>query len=303
MPPQPMPAPTNFLLKASASELDVLYNNRLRVPQFADIVASWQRRSAECRAQARHTGSVRLDVPYTQSEVMPNATLDLFQPAASRPGAVLLFIHGGYWRSLDKADHSFVAQPFVEAGFPVAVPNYALCPGTAARPVGIDHIALQMAFAVAWVRRTLRRPVLVVGHSAGGHLVAQLMTCRWSDVDPRLPKQVLAGGVAISGLFELDSVRRTPYLNQDLRLSEPAVARLSPAWMPAPRHAGPLLALVGGDESPAFLAQNELIRQAWGASAVPVCEALPGLHHFSVLEALAQPGHRLHDLTLQLLRG
>jgi len=57
----------------------------------------------------------------------------------------------------------------------------------------------------------------------------------------------------------------------------------------------------GADESAEFLRQIELIRKAWGKDRVPVCEALPGLHHFTILEALAQPGHRLHQLALRQL--
>ncbi len=298
-----MNAPTDFLNTATSDELDALYNNRLRVPGFSGIVAAWAERSAAFRARLLRAGRAHLNLPYAGGST---ETLDLFHPAKPRTdGAVLVFIHGGYWRSLDKADHSFVAEPFVDTGFTVAVPNYALCPGTTKTPVSIELIALQMAHAVAWVRRKTGRPVVLAGHSAGGHLVAQLMHCRWAEVDSRLAgsaRPVLAGGVAISGLFELDSVRRTPYLNSDLLLTPESVPRLSPARWPAPKGVGPLLAMVGGDESPAFLAHNQLIRQAWGAAAVPVCEALSGLHHFSVLEAFAQPEHRAHQLALALLR-
>ena len=79
------------------------------------------------------------------------------------------------------------------------------------------------------------------------------------------------------------------------------VLQASPARFPAPR-LGELMTVAGGKESMEFLRQNELIRQAWGHARVPVCEALPGLNHFSVLEALVQPGHRLNQLALQLLR-
>lgn len=307
-----MTAPSDFLAHASPAELDGLYNNRLRVPHFPTLVAGWAQRSAAFRDQALAAGRAQLDLPYRGPRSGPAETMDVFHPRRARPNSpVLMFIHGGYWRSLDKADHSFVAQAFVEAGFTVAVPNYSLCPGTAAAPVSVELIALQMAHAVAWLRLSQGRPVVLAGHSAGGHLVAQLMACRWADVDPALghtqAQPVLAGGVAVSGLFELESVCRTPYLNADLHLDRTAVARLSPAWMPAPtktgpQGAGPLYALVGGDESPAFLAQNALIRQAWGRAAVPVCEALPGLNHFTVLEAFATPGQRAHELALSLLR-
>jgi arylformamidase len=71
--------------------------------------------------------------------------------------------------------------------------------------------------------------------------------------------------------------------------------------LPAPGR-GVLYTVAGGDESEEFLRQNRLISDAWGEIIVPVCEALPGLNHFSVLDALVQPGHRLHRLALELLR-
>ena len=98
---------------------------------------------------------------------------------------------------------------------------------------------------------------------------------------------LLAGGLSISGLFDLEPIRQTPFLQPDLRLTPAAVRRLSPAYLPAPNV--PLYATVGGDETEEFLRQNELIRDRWGAAAVPVCEAVPGFHHLSVLDDLTDP--------------
>jgi arylformamidase len=127
-----------------------------------------------------------------------------------------------------------------------------------------------------------------------------MLCCDWHVYARDLPAGLVKAALAVSGLFEMDSVRHTPFLQCDLQLTPASVRQLSPAWMPAPRQR-PLYALVGGDESAMFLQQNLLIQQAWGKKAVPVCEALPGLNHFSVLEALAQPQHRLHQLTCELL--
>ena len=106
--------------------------------------------------------------------------------------------------------------------------------------------------------------------------------------------------MSISGLYDLDPIRHTPFLQPDLRLTKAQVRQASPAGLPAPDN-GRLYTVAGGDESPEFLRQNELIRSAWGAERVPVCEALPGLNHFSVLDALIDPAHRLHQLALELL--
>lgn len=275
--------------------LDRMYNNRALVPEHAAHFAAWARDSAIARQQ--HL--CHLDLPYGTG---PNETLDIF-PAAQResPAPVLVFIHGGWWRSLDKADHSFIAPAFTQTGACVVLPNYALCPA-----VTVPDITLQMVHALAWTWRHVAayggdpNRITVVGHSAGGHLATMLLACVWPAVAPDLPKRVLRNALSISGLYDLDVVRRIPYLKADLRLTPAQAKKASPAWLPRPKH-GQLATVVGADESPEFIRHNGLMRAAWGARRVPVCESLPGLNHFSVVQALAQPGHRLHVLAQSLL--
>ena len=280
--------------------LDAEYNNRARVPDFAEHLQYWREASAQARTAAH--GRSRLDLSYGET---PAETLDVFRPERAPKGGapVMVFIHGGYWRSLDKADHSFVAPAFTRQGACVVVPNYALCPA-----VGMSEIALQMARAVAWTVRHIAEfggdpaRITVVGHSAGGHLAAMLLACDWQTVGADLPSQAVRNALSISGLFQLEPLRHTPFLMNDLRLDAAEAKRLSPALWPAPKQ-GTLAALVGGEESGEFLRQNALIQKAWGPQRVPVCAALPGLNHFSVLEALAQPGHRLQRQVLGLLQA
>ena len=277
--------------------LDRMYNNRALVPEHAAHFAAWARNSAS----ARQEHPCHLDVPYGSG---PNETLDIFPAAPTATPAlapVLVFIHGGWWRSLDKADHSFIAPAFTQAGACVVLPNYALCPA-----VTVPDITLQMVHALAWTWRHVAQyggdpnRITVVGHSAGGHLASMLLACVWPVVAPDLPKRVLRNALSISGLYDLDVVRRIPYLKADLRLTPAQAKKASPAWLPRPAH-GQLTTVVGADESPEFIRHNGLMRAAWGVRRVPVCEALPGLNHFSVVEALAQPGHRLHVLAQGLL--
>ncbi len=277
---------------------DRMYNNRALVPDFADHFERWRGSSL----QARRQRPCVLDVAYGEG---PNETLDIFP--ASRPDApVVVFIHGGYWRSLDKADHSFVAPPLLDMGACVVVVNYALCPGTEAVPVTVPDIALQCARAMAWVWRHIgahggrRTDISVIGHSAGGHLAAMMLACRWQELGADLPADLARKALSISGLFDLAPVRKTPFVQADLRLTPGQVRLASPALWAAPPNRV-LYTVVGGDESPEFIRHNTLIRQAWGARTVPVCEALPGRHHFSVVSAITEPAHRLNQLARQLI--
>lgn len=280
-------------LRTDPDWLDGQYNNRLRVPDFPAIVQRWTQASAFARSQ---NPQAVLDVRYGDG---PNETLDIF-PAAQPGAPVLVFFHGGYWRSLDKADFSFVAPSFVDRGVTVVVPNYALCP-----VVSIETICRQAADAVAWTARHIGEHggdasrIVVTGHSAGGHLAAMLASCRWKVLGDDLPERLLAGAMGISGLYDLEPLRLSPYLQGDLQLTPQIVKRASPAFFP--RAKGKFYAAVGLDESEEFLRQNRLIRDAWGPTSVPVCETVPGCNHFTILESLVDPRGRLHDLALRLL--
>ncbi len=274
---------------------DAMYNNRQRVADHAAYFARWASESAKARAD----GPCELDIPYGAGE---RETLDVF-PAPSGDAPVLVFVHGGYWRAMDKSDHSFVAPAFTRDGACVVVPNYALCPA-----VSIPHITLQIAHAVAWTWHHIerfggdRRRIVVAGYSAGGHLAAMMLACLWQQLDPALPRDVVCGALAISPLNDLEPVMNAPFLQETLCLTPEQVAQASPARLPAPRH-GTLYSVAGAAESAEFHRQNRLIQEAWGPRRVPVCELLPGLNHFSIVDALVDPSHRLHQLALDLLRA
>jgi arylformamidase len=279
-----------------AEYLDNQYNNRLRVPDFVTRhVTPWQTRSLRVRTQQ----ACLLDIPYGPSAA---EKLDVFPGGGTRQ-PVLVFIHGGYWRSLDKADHSFVAPAFTPMGACVVVPNYALC--KAGGQVTLQDIVMQLVRSLAWVHRTIAQyggdphNITVVGHSAGGHLAAMMLACQWQKFSADLPDSLVRKALSISGLHDLEPIRQAPYLQTDLNLSREQALRYSPAHFAPP--SGKLYAVCGGDESAEFKRQNTLIQTAWGHRCVPVSETIPGRNHFSMLEALTTPANRVHRLACQLL--
>jgi arylformamidase len=273
--------------------LDSMYNNRMLVADYASYFERWIETSKAARASQPCT----LDVAYGQS---PGEKLDVFHGAA-KDAPVMVFIHGGYWRSLDKSDHSFVAPAFTAQGACVVVVNYDLCPA-----VTIPEITMQMVRSLAWVYRNIAqhggnpKRITVIGHSAGGHLAAMMLACVWKAYAADLPAKLVKNALSISGLYDLEPLRHAPNVKDSLKLTPAQVRKASPALLPAPRK-GVLYSVAGGNESAEFLRHNLMIQKAWGKKTVPVCEELPGLHHFSVVDALVEPGHRLHELARQLI--
>ncbi|WP_424813883.1 alpha/beta hydrolase [Roseococcus sp. YIM B11640] len=250
-------------------KLEIEYNNRARVPGHPAIIAEWMRDAAAFREA--HPPEV---IAYGPGE---RERIDLFVPKHVRGAA--LFFHGGYWQALDRSSASHCAAGLFEHGIAVGVPSYDLCPN-----VPLARIVEQAEAAAQAMHARMGLPMVVSGHSAGGHLTAALMA--------RLPAEVVAAGVPVSGLFWLEPLVETS-LNKALGLDAAEARALSPALLPSPGR--PLHCAVGGAESGEFLRQSRAFAELWGGT----WEALPGLDHFTVLSPLPQADH---PLTMRVAR-
>jgi arylformamidase len=270
------------------------YNNGLRVANVAAILARWRAQATEARGRIKH----RAAIAYGDD---PTETFDLFEPKsrAAGPAPLLVFIHGGYWRSLSKNEFSWIAPSYVARGIKVAIVDYGLAPR-----YPLETIVRQNLRAIAWMWLNAERlgiardRIVVAGHSAGGHLTAMMLAARWHRYDARLPFDLLHGGVAISGLFDLEPIRHAPYLNGDLLLTLDRVAPLSPLYM-TPASDAPLITAVGGDESDEFRRHTREIGIAW-STVLREDVPLPGANHFTACERFAESGQRLHEATVEL---
>lgn len=285
----------------SPGEISRAYNNRLLVPHFLDILAEWEARSDRARTRLKARG--HWDLPYGPDALN---TLDVIPPqsgtATAADGApILFFIHGGYWRMLDKSAQTFIAPDWSERGAMVVIPNYRLAPA-----VTLETISLDIAHALAWTWRHARtyggdpRRIVVAGHSAGGHLTGMALSCRWPQLQPDLPSNLVTRGLAISGLFDLAPLVHCEWLMPDIRLTPASIARLSPARWDAPPGAR-LVAVAGGLESSEFHRQNDLIAQRWGSRAVRVIDRIPARNHFDILFDLENPKSALSAHLAELL--
>jgi len=258
------------------------YNARALVPEHPAIFARWERDSDFVRSTLPCT----LDLAYGPD---PLHRVDWF-PAANARGT-LVFIHGGYWRSLDKSMFSWLAAAYVAAGMNVAMVNYRLCPA-----VLIDEIVDDVVAAMNWLMGRESGRVAVAGHSAGGHLVAALFATPLARLafDPSR----IAGGVSLSGLFDFAPLRIHSF-NADFHLDDAAVARLNLHDKPTTIKA-PLVIAVGGDESSEFQRQSRLIAEKWKPQ-VRALHVPPALNHFSIVDAFAERSNMLHEATLGLM--
>ena len=288
-------------------EIDRQLNLRARWPEHEEYFERWARDSAAVRAQL----DARLDLAYGASE---GQTLDLFPAAAgSEPAPLLAFIHGGYWQSLDKGDFSYLAPAFVEAGIAFASLNYDLAP-----KVGVGEIVAQIRSALVWLARhgpahgVDPARIFVAGHSAGGQLAVMALVTDWPalagpGVDKAgaagaVPAEVVKGACTVSGVYELEPLRLS-YHQEVLGLDAETVRTMSPLRR-LPDRAGPLLCAVGSEETAEFLTQQDELVAAWRdrGLAVRVVE-LPGRHHFSAVDALGDPRHRLFEAARALVLG
>lgn len=253
------------------TDWDAAYHNSALESDPAAIFAGWAASAAAFRATARGAR----DIAYGAH---PREKYDLFLPEAA-PKGLLVFVHGGYWKAMDKEHASHLAAGALARGWAAAIPGYPLCP-----EARIADIARSVARAVEAAAARVPGPLVLTGHSAGGHLAAR-MVCAGGPLADAVAARVsrVAG---LSGVYDLRPLMRTA-MNDVLRLDEAEAVAESPALL-RPRAGVRLLAYVGADELPEFRRQNALIANIWtGLGADCAAQEAPGLRHFGVVDGLS----------------
>ena len=227
-------------------------------------------------------------IPYGPSL---DETLDIF-PVEKKKAPVLVFIHGGYWRSKQSEDYHFVALGPHREDILTVVVNYSLCP-----KVRIDEISRQCRAALVWVSKNIAsyggdpEAVVVVGHSAGGQQVAQLLSTPW-QANYGISQPIRAA-MSISGLFDLRPLQYS-FLQPKLMLDAITIERESPLFQ-LPESA-PHLTISVGDEEPAeFVRQSKDYYQAWREQALPGSYFEQEANHYTAINGMTQPGSRLME--------
>src|SRR5262245_27793206 len=265
------------------------YNNRARIANADEILARILQGSTDYRAQAAARRPEDLNLRYGAT---PRQIIDLFRSDAGADAPLAVFIHGGFWRSLDPTHFSQVAKGLNGRGIDVALAGYDLCP-----QVTIGAIVDEMRAACVYLWKQFAKRLLVFGHSAGGHLAAALFATDWQKHGA--PDDLVPVATGISGVYELTPLIQTP-MNDDFRLDEAEAHRQSPLFWTPP--AGrPFDLIVGEAESNEFLRQSRTLADAWGKAGVLTRYQAPaGANHFTVIEPLADPASEMVERLVQL---
>jgi arylformamidase len=271
-----------------SEDIEREYNLRAAFPDYVVFFEDWRKRSQEARDRI----SCMIDVPYGPG---PRERVDFF-PALSQPAPFLVFIHGGYWRSMDKLDFSFLADPFVRRGVSLALLNYDLFPGTT-----MSQLVAQVRRAYAWVAENATRfgviPSLIhlAGWSAGAHLAAMVL-CSTRAIP-------IASLLAISGVYDLMPILQTE-ANSDLRLDNYDAEGNSPLRLLPTNKQCPASIIWGADETLAFRKQSSDLVSVWSGHGIDVRSLeVEKLHHYAVMNALADESGPVFGESVRLLRS
>src|SRR5262245_56319052 len=243
---------------------------------YVENIERWEMLAMAYRLAA----DTMLNQPYGSGE---RHRFDLFR-AADNDAPVVAFIHGGYWQHGDRKNYSFVARELNAKGITVAIPSYSLCPQVSVMEIGDE---IQRCLAVLW-KHTRKRPT-VVGHSAGGHLAAEMMARDWTGF-PGVPADLVRTAYAISGVFDLTPLIGTS-LNRALGLTAGTARAASPLFRPPPPKGRRFVAAVGSEESEELVSQSRRITANWSGVGIDArCEIVTGANHFTIIEELITPG-------------
>jgi arylformamidase len=253
---------------------ELAYSNRRAVPDVLD----WLERSAQDSAEfvSHFRGGIQRDLAYGAH---PRERVDLFEPERRALGT-LVFIHGGYWRASSKESHWHFGQGMLERGWRVAHVEYPLCPQVAIRDIA-DSTRRAVDFLAD---RIPSGPIMMVGHSAGGHLATWLASDQGglrSSTRDRINRVV-----SLSGLHDLRPLVQAQGLNADLKLDPDEAQRLSPVFA-RPARSFDLLCIAGGHELSEFRRQNRLLANLWsGLGVASRAVEIRGANHYTLLDHL-----------------
>lgn len=234
----------------------------------------------------------------------PRQALDIYRAdkhANEGNAPIVVYLHGGYWRVGEKEKQAILAEPLVQAGFPVVMLGTDLCPAAS-----LDAIVGQVMRGIAWTAQNAKRiggngrRIYLYGHSAGAHLAALGLAEDWSRRG--LPADLICGATLVSGIYDIEPVLHIS-VNDLIRLTPDRVNALSPQFHPPQRPVSLVLA-AGAEEAPGWVAQtHEYAALCERAGCKVEVIIVPHEGHFSTIPMQADAGHPINQAMLRHLRA
>lgn len=228
----------------------------------------------------------------------PRQALDIYY-ANGGSAPIVVYLHGGYWRVGEKEKQAILAEPLVQAGFPVVMLGTDLCPA-----VSLDAIVEQVMRGIVWTARNAQRVggdgrrIYLYGHSAGAHLAAMGLAEDW--MRHGLPADLICGATLVSGIYDVEPVLHIS-VNDLIRLTPDRVNALSPQFHP-PLRPVPLVLAAGAEEAPGWVAQtHEYAKRCESAGCKVEVIVVPHEGHFSTIPMQADAGHPINQAMLRHL--
>ena len=281
----------------SAKEFDDQYNLRAGRPDYeVTVIPNWELKSASVRQEI----DCNLNIIYGSGE---NQKIDIFY-CGEKSAPTLLYFHGGYWQRGNKSIYSFLAKPYISSGVNVVIVGYDLCPD-----VSITRISEEAREAILFVWKKGKdfnlnpNRIVVMGHSAGGHITQMMMGTKWSNLEKMLPNDLIKAGIPISPLSYLEPVRLTEALNAGIRMDELEAETQSPMTQHPPVTNAPQLVAVGGLETTEFHRQAQMYVDAYNSKErIIKFFEVPNVDHFDELNILEDSQSSFFKETIRLIK-
>jgi arylformamidase len=293
-PPPPHVKGPAVWLDLDQQELDDAYDQ--------DVYAFNARNIAERMAANNETALSIIGKPervaYGPTEI---EKIDIYR--AKRPNApIMIFIHGGSWRTGRSANFALYAEMFVKAGahFVAVDFNNVLETNGDLFPM-VDQCRRAVAFTYrnAATFGGNANEVYLCSRSSGSHLSGCVVMTEWEKLG--LPRDLLKGAVLGSGMYDLKAVRLSKRGNY-VKFTNEMEEALSPQRHIVNIHT-PLVLTHGTLETPEFQRQTRDFAAALQAAGKPVRLIVgKGYNHYEMGESIGNPYAIMGRAALEMMK-
>lgn len=227
---------------------------------------------------------------------------------SEQPSPLFVYVHGGYWQMLDKSHSCSIVGPLVRRGYRVAVMDYNNCP-----QVTLPQLLQQFTNFLLWIfnyaEETKTTEISFAGHSAGAHLLAQLLHVPSLISEER--RQKVRVVFFISGVYDLRELWKLDPVNPNniFGLTTESATELSPILWPwpadSPSWSGVQLHVIAAEhESVTFIEQSRVFAKNLEEAGFNVIFKLFDKYdHFDIIEETVIDNSRITSYLLGAMQA